>query len=472
MVETTRCANCERLEKLVQQQSEQIAELTARVAQLERQLAAAQKNSRTSSKPPSSDIISPPAAKKRRQPAPDRKRKSNQRVAFEPEMVDRILNYHAEVCPCCGGALQAADDLPVRVHQHAELPQRLAEISEHRLHPGRCTDCGQMHYPALPEQLAAAGLVGPRLTALVGFLKGPCHASYSAIRKFFRDVVGVRISRGLLAKLIAKTTTALADPYEELLRLLTDQAVLNVDETGHKDCGQRFWAWCFCAATFTVFKVSPTRSAEVLDEVLGEEFQGILGCDYYSAYHKFIRQRGVLAQFCLAHLIRDVRFLAEHPDAANRAYGERLLGHLRRLFEVYHRREEYPSEAGWQRALGRIRKSFVWDATMEVCDTPEASNLAERFYKHCDAYFRFITEPDVDPTNNLAEQAIRFVAIHRRVTQGTRGEIGRQWLERMSTVVTTCEQQSRSAFDFIVEAITAHLDGHPAPTLVPQPEPG
>lgn len=472
MAETTRCLNCERLEKLVQQQSKQIAELTARVAQLERQLAAAKKNSRTSSKPPSSDITSPPTIKKKRQPIPALKRKRNQRVAFEPDMIDRILDYRADVCPCCGGSLEAAEDLPVRVHQHAELPQRVAEISEHRMHPGRCADCGQVHYPALPEQLAAAGLVGPRLTALIGFLKGPCHASYSAIRKFFRDVVGVRVSRGLLAKLIAKTTAALEDPYDELLRLLTDQTVLNVDETGHKDCGQRFWTWCFRAASFTVFKVAPTRSAEVLDEVLGEDFQGIIGCDYYSAYHKFIRQRGVLAQFCLAHLIRDVRFLAEHPDAANRAYGERLLNHLRRLFEVYHRRAEYSSEVGWRRALGRIRKSFIWDATMEVCDTTEASNLAERFYKHCDAYFRFITEPDVAPTNNLAEQAIRFLAIHRRITQGTRGETGRKWLERMSTILATCEQQSRSVFGFIVEAITAHFNGCAGPSLLPQPEPG
>lgn len=472
MAETTRCPNCERLEKLVEQQSRLIAELTARVAELERQLAAAQKNSRTSSRPPSSDITAPAGGKKKRPPVPPRKRKGHQRVPFEPEMIDRILDYRADVCPCCCGSLEAAGDLPVRTHQQAELPERLAEITEHRLHPGRCADCGRVHYPDLPEQLAAAGLVGPRLTALIGFLKGPCHASYSAIRKFFRDVVGVRISRGLLAKLVGKVTTALADPYEELLRLLTDQAVLNVDETGHKDCGQRFWTWCFRAAAFTVFKVAPSRSADVLEEVLGEQFRGILGCDYYSAYRKFARQHGVLVQFCLAHLIRDVRFLAEHPDPANRAYGERLVNHLRRLFEVYHRRDEYATEAGWRSALGRIRTAMVWDAGMELCDTREVNALADRFQKHCDAYFRFITEPDVEPTNNLAEQAIRFVAIHRRLTQGTRGEAGRNWLERMATTTATCEQQSRSVFGFLLDATTAHFAGRPAPSLLPEPEPG
>ena len=72
-----------------------------------------------------------------------------------------------------------------------------------------------------------------------------------------------------------------------------------------------------------------------------------------------------------------------------------------------------------------------------------AANLAERFVVDMDSYFRFITEPDIDPTNNVAEQAIRFVAIHRRLTQGTRGETGQRWCERIWTVISTGAQQGR-----------------------------
>jgi hypothetical protein len=46
---------------------------------------------------------------------------------------------------------------------------------------------------------------------------------------------------------------------------------------------------------------------------------------------------------------------------------------------------------------------------------------------------------------NLAEQAIRFVAIHRRMTQGTRSEDGRHWCERIWTIIQTCGQQNRIA---------------------------
>ncbi|MBU2550047.1 MAG: transposase, partial [Proteobacteria bacterium] len=84
-------------------------------------------------------------------------------------------------------------------------------------------------------------------------------------------------------------------------------------------------------------------------------------------------------------------------------------------------------------------------------------------------YFRFITTPDIEPTNNLAEQAIRFVVIDRRITQGTRSEGGRQWCERIWTIIATCVAQSRSVFNFIFEAVQAYFQGLQPPSLLNSP---
>jgi hypothetical protein len=83
----------------------------------------------------------------------------------------------------------------------------------------------------------------------------------------------------------------------------------------------------------------------------------------------------VLVQFCLAHFIPDVKFLVEHPNRKNRAYGKRLIDDLRKLFDVIHRREEYTSEAAFRRALEAARNDLVWDATMESPGTREAAAL-------------------------------------------------------------------------------------------------
>ncbi len=435
-----------------------MAELEARIARLE-------KNSSNSHKPPSSDIVKPNKRKagkgKRRiggQPGHPR----HQRAPFAPDQIDRTQLYSLEHCPDCGGTLKPGPK-PARVVQQVELIDRPVVVTEHRALAYWCAHCLKAHRGRLPAEVRAAGLVGTRLTALVGWLKGGAHCSYTTIQALLGDVLGVPLSRGQLDRLVRKASRALEPAYAELRQALPSEARLNVDETGHKESGKKLWTWCFRAPAYTVFKIDPSRSSQVLLHVLGEEFDGVLGCDYFSAYRKYMGDLGVQVQFCLAHLIRDVKFLTT-LDARTSKYGARLWGRLRRLFRVIHRRERMGAER-FQRALERERKGIVRAATHPSW-TREARNMAERFRRHGDAYFRFITMPGVEPTNNLAEQALRFVVIQRRMTQGTRGPAGRAWCERIWTAVATCRQQGRSVFEFLHSALDAHFTGQPAPSLL------
>jgi transposase len=373
--------------------------------------------------------------------------------------------YVVEICPDCGHGLKPMPAAP-RVVQQIDIKSVPIHIEEHRALPGWCSQCDKLHYANLPSGIEKGGLVGPRLTTLIAYLKGACHASYSTVRKFLRDVVGVSISRGQLAKVIGKVSQALDAPYEALLDKLATQARLNVDETGHHENGERWWTWCFRASLYTVFKIDPTRSADVLMEVLGKEFDGVLGCDYFSAYRRYMRECNIVVQFCLAHLIRDVKYLMTLPDAGDRAYGERLREALRKLFAIIHRRGELPDWA-FEMRLHEARAEVLRQALTDVPASRASQNMAARFKTHGKAYFEFVTTPGVEPTNNLAEQAIRFVVIDRRITQGTRGEKGRRWCERIWTVIATCTQQGRSVFEYLSAAVAAYFGGGDAPSLLP-----
>jgi len=307
--------------------------------------------------------------------------------------------------------------------------------------------------------------VGPGLTTWVAYLKGACHASFSTIRKFFRDVLEVTLSRGQLVKVVNKVTAALAGMYDDLRARLPGESRLNVDETGHKENGKGLWTWCFRTPLYTLYKIDPSRGSDVLIEMLGKEFDGVLGCDYFSAYRKYMKDFKVEVQFCLAHLIRDVKFLTTLADTVTRNYGRRLLDALRQLFRVIHRRNGMADEA-FDRAMERARKRVLQVGLRAPC-RGEARNMAERFRLHGDAYFRFITTPGIEPTNNLAEQAIRFVVIDRHITQGTRSERGRQWCQRIWTANATCAQQGRSVFEFLRHTVTAYFHGQPAPAILP-----
>jgi transposase len=463
MAETppTPCKGCQQLQA-------QLAELQAAVARLEQQLAAARKDSSTSSKPPSSDIVKPaktPPGRDNRKRGGQPGHPKHERVLFPPEQVTHLETHPLHACPCCGGPLQRNGCL-ARIAQQVDIERTPLRIEQHTAPEYWCVRCERPFKAPLPAHIEKGGLVGPRLTTLIAYLKGACHASYATIRKFLRDVVGVTISRGQLAKVIGKVSAALEAPYEGLLKALPEQAHLNVDETGHKDNGDLMWAWCFRAEMYTLFKIDPHRSADVLVEVLGREFEGVLGCDHFSAYRRYLRECGVLVQFCLAHLIRDVKFLTTLPGQQERAYGERLREALRRLFGVIHRRGQLPARA-FQRQLQAARAAVLLAGTSNVPPGRYAQTMAKRLYNYGASYFTFVTTPAVQPTNNLAEQAIRFVVIDRLITQGTRSEAGQRWCERIWTVMATCAQQGRVVFDYLNEAVRRYFQGEAAPSLLP-----
>jgi len=464
---------------------EQVVALQHKVEEQEKTIAQLSKNSSNSSKPPSSDITKPKnnnrAVGKR-----NKKRKiggqpghpKHTRQPYPPEAINHFYDYELTSCPHCGAHdLLFIEDQAPRVIQQLEVKDIVVVREEHRAYAYWCEACQQIHWAELPPPLLNEGLFKPRLTALVAYMKNVCHASFSTIRKFIRDVLGEKVSRGYLVKVIQKVSQALARPYEELLERIPLEATLNVDETGHKQNRERFWTWVFKAELYVLFRIDKSRGSNVLIEVLGKEFEGTLGCDYFSAYRKYMKDFHVAVQFCIAHLIRDIKFLITLPDAPTRAYGEALLQAVKALFKTIHHHETM-SQGDFQAALEK-GKAYILDIALHKAPSQldengkeqnnEAQNMANRFRRHGKAYFQFITTPGIDPTNNVAEQAIRFIVIDRLVTQGTRSIKGQRASERLWTVIGTCALQGRSAFEFILQAVQAFFQDKPPPSLLPAP---
>jgi transposase len=445
-----------------------VAPLLARIAELEQQIARLKKNSSNSSKPPSSDIVKPPKVtvsrkkgKRRKGAQPGHTR--HERPPFTEEEIDRHVTYEREdLDPKDWEALDEWD-----VVQQIELKESPVEITEYRARRYRHQRTEQVICATLPEAIKAAGLIGPRLSAYIAFLKGACHMSYTTIQTLLADVFGVHLSTGQLAKITTrKVSAALAEPYEQLRATLPEEHQLGIDETGHKDEGKRHWTWCFRARSFILFLIASSRGSEVLEQVLGSAFAGVINCDYFSAYRKFMNGSSAIMQFCLAHLIRDVKFLAEQNDKVTRHWSERMLKDFEALFRLIHRREEL-SERHFQSKLERCRDKLVRQFK-SAPDRPGVRDLRQRFKLHAKQFFTFVTTPGIEPTNNLTEQAIRYIVIDRKVTQGTRGRNGQRWSERIWTVLSTCRLQRRSAFDFLCDAVHAFLHGEQAPSLLPQ----
>jgi transposase len=449
-----------------------LLELDTKVDELNGRISRLTKNSSTSSKPPSSDIVKPSLHAQRSR---DKKKlkKGGQpnhpkwsHELFAPHEVDNRIYYALDCCPQCHGRLQRLEDTLARLKQQVELLSPAVTRTEHCGIAYWCSRCGKVHYAPIPEHIRKEGLFKADISATVCFLKYVGCMSLSAIKRYLADAFEVRVTKGYLAKVIQKGTKALGPCYEQLLKALPLQTVVNSDETGHKENGAGLWTWVFRSSLFALFKISPSRGSEVLIDVLGEEFNGVLGCDYFSAYRKYMIDFDVTVQFCLAHLIRDVKYLVEFHDPVVQRYGKKILAGIRILFHTIHRRERMSPEK-FKKRLERAQQILIHAATAYVPQRTEAQNIAQRFKENGEAYFTFITTPSVDPTNNCAEQAIRFVVIYRRVSQGTRSPAGRVACERFFTVVASCAMQGKSAFVFIKEAFQSYFLGKPPPSLLP-----
>ena len=469
------------LEAQLAQALEIMAQLQERVQELEAQLAQANKNSGNSSQPPSSDITKPPtgggrSARPRKiggQPGHPR----HERPAFPPEQVDERQFHGLQQCPDCGSRQLETLSEPAQVLQQVELLPKPFKVTEHVVQACRCRNCQRIHTGQLPSAVAATGLIGPRMMGLLLFMKGALRNSYTGMEEFLDHVMGFKVCRGYLAKVMVRGAQALQPPVAELRRLLPRQRVINVDETGHKENGQGLWTWCFRAGNFVLFSIQASRGSDVLLEFLGQEFNGVLGCDYFSAYRKFMGKMSGSVQFCFAHLIRDLKFLAEHPDLLTQLYAQPILRAIRRMFHLIHEQVNHPV-ADFQSKLEWQKKRILALAEHTACVSPiawyvqeqypEVFNMAQRFRKHGAAYFTFITTPQIGPTNNAAEQALRFVVLDRRATQGTRSHKGRAFCERIWTVVGTCRLNKRSIFGYLCEAMTAWASGLPIPSHGPR----
>jgi len=432
--------------------------LTEKVAQLS-------KNSSNSSKPPSSDITNPPKGKGKRKGG-KRKRGGQKghpgqnRVPITPDQVDKTVELPPDPCQCGHNH----DSSPDREKTHYKIELRLSPIIiiAYKQLGYACKKCGKVVWGKLPEDVIPNQLFGPRLQALIGYMKGRLHASYSSLEDFCHEILGVRVSRAHLCNVVKRINESLATPYEELKEHIPTEPVLNIDESGWKDQGDKYWIWVFGTVLVSFFCIAKSRSSRVLNEILGQTYHGTMISDFFGAYVKYASGP---QQFCLAHLIRDIKFLTTLPGKSHQSFGHDLLMQFRGLFVSWHLKDKIPKKS-FRRSL-KIRRNKILKIAGRKRLTGKSATLAKRFQKHGEAIFRFIFDPAVPPTNNEAERSMRQVVIDRKITQGSRSEFGRQWNARIWTVLDTCRKQGRSPWQFLQDSLFAYYFHTDYPTLVP-----
>jgi transposase len=351
-----------------------------------------------------------------------------------------------------------------------ELPALEAHITEYRCHRRQCPACGTLTQAPLLEHVE--GQFGPHLTALIAYLTVVCRLPRLVVQRFLEGALHIPISLGSTQAAWEETSAAVAAPYAELEAALRQEAVLNADETGHRTNGEKRWLWTFVARTFVVYRIAASRGSDVLQAVLGATFAGILGSDRLPSYLKYVvGQR----QFCWAHVTRNLLSaleLATTPSA--KRFCREALALDRRLFRLWHRFRGDPAARGAPLTRAQLidkvlpieKRLFALGERYLNASNDDVRNLATAFFVHNQHFFTFVHEEGVDPTNNVSERALRTAVQWRKIMFGTRSEQGERAVERLLTIVRTCQLQQLNAIVYLTAAIAAHRRRQPPESLL------
>jgi len=447
-----------RVEKRVAQQDE-------RIAQLERQL---KRSSRNSSVPPSQD---PPGTAPRRGKDPSGRMQGAQpghegrgRELLPTSAVDEVTVHWPAECGC--GHVFNEQELvavgkPVR-HQVEELPRLAVTVTEHQCPRVRCPDCGERRRAELPAAVAASAF-GPRLHAAVAVLSVRNRVSRRDVVECCEQLFGARISSGTVDAILARVSDALVDPDADLLERVLGARALNMDETGWRTAGERRALWGAFTDRHAVLRVRSNRHEDHAKELLADT-GAIVTSDRWWAYsHLPLKRR----QVCWAHLRRDFKARTEGL-AAERALGEagvRVCEELFWAWEIYQHTRERKELRRRIRALRREFKPILRTYAGKGARYRHTRGLARNLLKLWPALWTFADHNGVEPTNNHAERALRGAVIYRKLSLGNQSDEGERRIERLLSIHTTCRLQRRPLHDYLVEAITAHSRGDPAPLL-------
>jgi len=461
------CQGCLDRDAVLADLQQQLAALPPEVRELQARLG---QNASNSSLPPSAN---PPQAPKPVTQKPSPRRPGAQpgqgpqtRRRSPPDRLPQIIAFVPDTCGHCQAPLpteQGPHDPEPSWHQVAELPEWTAYITDYQGHGRRCPCCGDIPGALIPPDIRAHRM-GPRLTAILSYLRACHHLSRRGVREIAAQVFAAEVALGTVINLEQDVSQSLAAAHGEAACAVREAAVKHADETSWKQAGQKCWLWLGATAMVAFFVIHARRSAAGLRALRGETIHGIVCSDRWGVYRRIAVE---CRQVCWAHLKRDFQKCVDRGGAAV-AIGNDGLAVVQALFERWHRFRG----GGLDRPSLQVQMAPVQQelrALLErgcVCADSKVATFCRNVLAVEEALWTFVRVEGVEPTNNHAERLQRRAVLWRKNAFGSGSDAGCRFVERMLTVVQTLRLQQRPVLAYLQRAVEAHRAGLPAPKLL------
>jgi transposase len=434
----------------------------ARIAELERRLGL---NSSNSGKPPSSDGLNkPPRVSSLRE-------RSGKKTGGQPGHAgetlrrsatpDTVVDHYPTQCDACGAPLTEATATDFVSRQVFDLPEpQPLIVTEHRAHGCRCAACGGQTRAGFPAWVTAPVQYGKRIGALVLYLLHYQLLPEKRLATLMADLFGVH----LVTATIARISHDCAERFEGFAAAVRDHVaaapVKHLDETGFRIGGKTQWLHVASTVLLTFYRVSAKRGSLLAD------LAGVVVHDHWKPYYTL---KGVLHALCNAHHLRELKALVE---IEKEDWARRMQRLLRRACHAVNlaRAQDLPLRPEMIALIERCYNAVVADGLAYHTAQPALTkarprgppprrvghNLLLRLSTRKADVLRFLTDPSVPFTNNLAERDGRMMKLRQKISGGFRSEQGAADFAVIRSLISTARKQGWDLLQTLT-AEPAHL---------------
>ncbi|MBL7169899.1 MAG: IS66 family transposase [Candidatus Aenigmarchaeota archaeon] len=343
---------------------------------------------------------------------------------------DRIIMLTAKKCPHCHGKLGEPDRIESKIIEDLPKPKQTI-ITEFLQGFYTCPHCGKW-VETRHNDLPVSGKFGNSTLTHVSLMKFQDRLPYRKIEEALERQYSLKITPASIFDFTKRVSDKLETTYNQIIFRVRVSKYVYADETSLKVSGKNYWIWIFVTATETLAVIRKSRGGNVLEEILGKNYGGILICDGWKVYSKFTNN----LQRCWAHLLRESDYLGRRVEEGKKL-SDRLHKFYRNLKEILD--SDPPDHV--RKVIKMNAEETMKEIIRKKYKSEKVIKFASKVNNGMNHWFTFVTNPMIEATNNIGERGLREFVVQRKIIGTLRNEKGTQIYERSMTCIETWKQQ-------------------------------
>jgi transposase len=376
-----------------------------------------------------------------------------------PTHADDHVDVPLAACPGCGGAVSQVEAIEQFIEEIPPIRPRVTRLVTYR---GHCDGCGAVHnsHPLQTSTASGAAKVqlGPNARAWALALNKQFGLTSRKTCRVLKGLVGLTLSAGGLAQAAQRTAERVLPSYDHLVEEIRGSAAVYVDETSWYVGAPGHWLWTFTTADATVYHVDHSRGRQVVLDLLGADFAGVLVSDCLSSYESLPYR----VHKCIAHHQKAIAEARQRPDTTDVTHLDQWKLLFTMVIALWRHRATLGEEE-FARQRGHLEQ-WLDRLLSEERLQPGDRSIQQRIGKRRAVVLGCLDDPAAEPTNNRAERSLRDVGvIARKLSCGNKTEAGKSAWERLMSLAVTCQQRGHDFVSWLAACLPLNAPVMPIP---------